>query len=309
MKDAIIDAVIPVYKPGVELKELIRRLELQKVKIRHIYLMHTEDGYDLGQFEFLKMYDNIFIKEVSLRNFDHGGTRDKGFSLSDAEYVLCMTQDAIPADSFMTEKLLASMEDDKVALAYARQIPKRECHLIERYTRKFNYPAKNIIKSKEDLGRLGIKTYFCSNVCALYRKAIYEEQGGFEEKIIISEDTIYAARCIQNGYKVCYTAEAKVIHSHNYTNVQQFHRNFDIAVAQAQYPEIFAEIKSETEGIQMVKQTAQYLIRSRQPLLLIVLFLSSAAKYLGFFMGKHYKCLPHKIILKCTMNPRYWERL
>lgn len=37
---------------------------------------------------------------------------------------------------------------------------------------------------------------------------------------------IYAGRLIQEGYAVAYAADAKVIHSHNYSCMQQFHRNF-----------------------------------------------------------------------------------
>ena len=36
------------------------------------------------------------------------------------------------------------------------------------------------------------KTYFCSNVCAAYKKSIYEEIGGFVKKAIFNEDMIYA---------------------------------------------------------------------------------------------------------------------
>ena len=52
---------------------------------------------------------------------------------------------------------------------------------------------------------------------------------------------------------MAYVAEAKVIHSHNYTGRQQFHRNFDLAVSQAQHPEVFEGVPSEGEGIRMVK--------------------------------------------------------
>ena len=51
-----------------------------------------------------------------------------------------------------------------------------------------------------------------------------------------------------------------MVHSHNLTPMQQFHRNFDLAVSQAEHPEIFAELKSEGEGIRLVKQTAKYLL-------------------------------------------------
>ena len=80
-----------------------------------------------------------------------------------------MTHDALPADSRLLERLtdaLLSREDS--AAAYARQLPAKDCGVIERYTRGFNYPEQSQVKTKEDLPRLGIKTYyFCSNVCAV----------------------------------------------------------------------------------------------------------------------------------------------
>ncbi len=297
MKDTKMDIVIPVYKPGAELKELLRRLSLQNLKIGNVYLMHTKDGNNLKQSELTAAYDNIIIEEIDLDEFDHGGTRDKGIRMSDSEYVLCMTQDAVPADRNLTD----------VAVAYARQLPRKDCNLLERYIRSFNYPAKSMVKQKEDLRRLGIKTYFCSDVCALYRKELYVRQGGFEKRVIFNEDMLYAAKSIQNGYKIVYAADAKVIHSHNYTNRQQFRRNFDLAVSQAQHPEVFDGVKSEKEGIRMLKNTAIHFIRNRHPMMVVRLLTSSAAKYLGYLAGKHYKALPTKIVEKCSMSPGYWR--
>lgn len=306
MENKKIDVVIPVYRPGTEFEELIRRLEQQKVRVRTIYLMHTKDGSHLEDLECLKEYKNTAIDEIEPEEFDHGGTRDKGMRMSDAEYVLCMTQDAIPADSHLTEHLLQAMEDEMVAVSYARQLPRKNCRLLERYTRSFNYPEQSRVKSRSDLEQLGIKTYFCSNVCALYRKEQYDRLGGFEKKTIFNEDMIYAAGCIQRGYKVAYVAEARIIHSHNYTSLQQFHRNFDLAVSQAQHPEIFGDVKSESEGIRMVKSTAIYLLKNRHPLMVVRLVISSAAKYAGYLLGKNYRMLPRRFVLICTMNPRYW---
>ena len=102
----------------------------------------------------------------------------------------------------------------------------RSSDLAEQYTRSFNYPDKSRIKTKEDIPVLGIKAYFCSNVCAAYRRSIYEEMGGFISRTIFNEDMIMAAKMMQAGYAVVYAAEAKVVHSHNYGYVQQFRRNF-----------------------------------------------------------------------------------
>ena len=74
-------------------------------------------------------------------------------------------------------------------------------------------------------------------------------QGGFPRRTIFNEDMIYAGGLIKNGFAIAYAADARVIHSHNYSGRQQFHRNFDLAVSQAEHPEVFGGLASEGEGI------------------------------------------------------------
>ena len=181
--------------------------------------------------------------------------------MSEAEFMLFMTQDAVPEDPVLIEKLLQAVQQkDTIAAAYGRQLPDDKVGVIETYTRQFNYPEESLIKGKEDLPRLGIKTYFCSNVCAMYRRDIYLKMGGFVTKTIFNEDMIMAANMVQAGYQIAYAAEARVVHAHKYTYWQQLTRNFDMAVSQRQYREIFESVKSESEGIRLVKQTASYLL-------------------------------------------------
>ena len=219
-----------------------------------------------------------------------------------------MTQDAVPADVYLVEKLVSAFEKEKVAAAYARQLPDDKCRIIERLARQFNYPEKSSIKRKEDIDRLGIKAFFCSDVCAMYDRTKYIEQGGFIRRTIFNEDMIMAYRFLMAGYGVYYKADAKVIHSHNYTNMQQFHRNFDLGVSQAEHPEIFEGVPSEGEGIRLVKKSLNYLLRTGHIWLIPQLIWQSGMKYAGYFLGKRYKKLPQKVILACTMSPYYWKK-
>ena len=109
-------------------------------------------------------------------------------------------------------------------------------------------------------------------------------------------------------YAVAYAADAKVIHSHNYSCMQQFHRNFDLGVSQAEHPEVFEGIKSESEGIKLVKQTAAHLVKRRKIHLVPKLVYQSGCKYIGYRMGKMYKKLPDKVVKWCSMSPGYWEK-
>lgn len=154
-----------------------------------------------------------------------------------ADFMIFMTQDALPADEYLVEHLLKPLEaDEKVGAAYARQLPKQDCRFIECYTRSFNYPSVSFVKWEKDTGIYGIKTYFCSNVCAAYNKEIYKEVGGFVDRAIFNEDMIYAGNIAKKGYGIAYQADACVYHSHNYSCSQQFHRNFDLGVSQAEHP-------------------------------------------------------------------------
>lgn len=303
-----IDAVIPVYCPGKEFQELLERLDHQSISLNKIILMNTGDAPWKEKIE--KKYPKCEVHLLKKEEFDHGGTRHLATTFSDADYLLFLTQDAMPENEKLVENLLAAFSwDGQIKAAYGRQLPNSTCREIEKYTRSFNYPDKSRIKSKEDLKTLGIKTFFCSNVCAMYEKATYDKQGGFIRRTIFNEDMIYAGGLIQNDYKIAYVAEAEVIHSHNYNAVEQFHRNFDLAVSQTDNPQIFAGIRSEKEGIRLVLNTAKHLLKVKKPWLLFPLVTTSAGKILGYKFGQNYRRLSDDFILKCTMNQSYWRNV
>ena len=307
MEKKTVDVIIPAYRPGEGWKQMLRGLEGQIWPVHRLIVMNT--GKENWKAAYEKTTIPMEVHHLTREECDHGKTRDQAARMSRADYLLFMTQDALPEDCHLIEKLVEAMEqDEKIGAAYARQLPREDCRLMEQYTRQFNYPEESRLKTREDLPELGIKTYFCSNVCAAYKRSVYLELGGFTKKTIFNEDMIFAAGAMERGYGVFYSAGARVIHSHNYSGIQQFHRNFDLAVSQADHPEVFSGIRSEGEGIRMVKQTAAFLVRSGKAYLISKLIYTSGCKYLGFLMGKRYRRLPRPVVLWCTMNKAYWGK-
>ena len=300
-----VDVLIPVYRPDGKLTELLKRLKMQNYPIHRVILMNTEEKHFPA--ELTGIWDRVEVYHLAKEEFDHGGTRDRGVRMSTADLVVCMTQDAMPADETLIEELVKPFGDPEVWAAYARQLPNEDCREVEKYTRSFNYPEQSMVKTKEDLDRLGIKTFFCSNVCAAWRREKYLELGGFVKHTIFNEDMILAGTMIKQGGKIAYCAKAKVIHSHNYSAFQQFHRNFDLAVSQTMYPEVFGGIRSESEGIKLVKKSLSYCIKIGKPWLMIQVLTQSAGKLLGYKMGQRYRSLPMWLILRCTMSPSFWR--
>ena len=234
-----VDVIIPTYKPDQKFLDLMEKLAHQTVPIQKIIIMNTEQKYfdrlTYGT-SFSKKYKNVVVKHLSKREFDHGRTRNSGVRCSDAPVFVMMTQDAVPADEFLIEELLRGLQQENVAAAYGRQLAEDGCSETEKFTRQFNYPEEGAVKTKEDIERLGIKTFFCSNVCAAYKRELFDALGGFIRHTIFNEDMIYAAGAVQAGYGIAYQPGAKVYHSHDYSGSEQFHRNFDLGVSQADHP-------------------------------------------------------------------------
>lgn len=316
MEKPAVDIIIPVYKPDHTLCLLLQKLQEQTFVVHQVILANTEERLweEYIQAESVrrcleKLSIPLEIFHVDKGDFDHGGTRNLAVGKSQAPYFICMTQDALPLDEFLVERLLSPLQEPDVAAVYARQQAREDCSPIEAYTRSFNYPDQDRIKSREDIPALGIKTFFCSNVCAAYRRDTFWELGGFPAHTIFNEDMIYAGHAVLAGYRIGYAAGAVVLHSHNYSAQQQYRRNFDLAVSQAQHPEVFRDVPSESEGIRMVKNTARHLVKIKKPWLLASLIWQSGWKYLGYRAGKRYRNMSRKAILKRTMNPDYWRGL
>lgn len=303
-----VDAVIPAYKPGHDLRELVEKLLDQTVRLGRIIIINTDREY-FEEKEYL-IAPAVEVVHITRHEFDHAGTRDMGLRMSDADYVLFMTMDAIPKDNYLVEKLLSGFRRaDNIAVSYARQLPKKDCNRIEQITREFNYPAQSRVQTSDDIKELGIKAYFCSDVCAMYDTSIYRSLGGFKAPAIFNEDMVYAAGALDAGYAVSYCADALVYHSHNYTGRQYYRRNFDLGVSQADHPEIFERFNVKGTGMQLVRKSLAQICRSGTPADIIRLVYYSGMKYLGFRKGKNYHKLSLESCLKHTSDKEYWNRL
>lgn len=305
----MVDVVIPVYRPDNKLHILLNRLIKQSQRPDRIILINTEEQY--FDSEVLDIDPVIEVHHITKEEFDHGATRHMGMELSEAEYVIFMTMDAIPADRHLIDNLLKGMKNfgsdgEQTAAAYARQLPRKNCRMQEKYTRKFNYPENGRVKTLKDVEDMGIKAYFLSDVCAIYDRKIYYANGGFREKMIFNEDMVYGATALEKGYAIAYCADAKVIHSHNYTCMEQLRRNFDLGVSHADNADIFDKVPPVSEGKRLVMETAKFLWDNGRFYEIPYLVCSSAAKYIGYKLGKNYKKLTKNTIMKLTSNKSYW---
>lgn len=287
-----VSILIPTYNAQFFITELLDKLKSQKVAdgITTEIIIVDSSSSDSTKDIVVEKYPEVKFVTIANKDFDHGGTRNLLAQMAKGDYHLFMTQDAIPRDELLINNLLSNFQDGKVKIAYARQIPKSDATPLERFARSFNYPDKRLIKDKSKIEELGIKTFFNSNVCSMYDASLFKSNNfrGFPEKVILNEDLILAYQVVMEGYQVIYENNAVVYHSHNYNLMQQFKRYFDIGMAFNQTTFILENVSNEKEGFKMVIQQQKYLLKNKHFGQIIYSFLESAAKYLGYYLGKRH---------------------
>lgn len=285
MKNYKLSLIIPTLNAESLICSLIDSIKAQAVVPDEIIVVDSES--DDKTVELLKNYPEVRVISIKRKDFDHGKTRDMALRKSTGDYVIFMTQDAVPANKYLTERLLAPFfNDDQIALSTGRQLPKPDATRMEQLVRTFNYPAQSRVRSRDDIPEMGIKTFFSSDVCAAYRRDIYEKLGGFDYPIKTNEDMFYAAKVINAGYKIAYCADAEVLHSHNLTLKEQYQRNFIQGYEIARHRDILGDASQESEGMKLVKYVSKELLKKGRVFSFVHFGFDCCARLLGSKKGR-----------------------
>ena len=257
--DGAISVIVPTLNAGRQIDTLLTRLEQQTRKPDEIIVVDSSSE-DITQ-EMIKRHPEVKLIVIDRKNFNHGGTRDAMLRESTGDFVLFLTQDAMPSGNDYIAKIVAPFADDEVALVYGRQLPRKDARPAEALVRKYSYGDESMVITKADIPSLGIKAFHSTDVCAAYRRTAYLEVGGFETDVLTNEDMFIAARFLHAGWMIVYEAIATVIHSHNFTFKQQYKRNYIQGVEIAKHKDILGDASLSGEGFSLVKYTLGGLLR------------------------------------------------
>ena len=254
-----ISVIIPTLNAEHEIDGLLIALEHQS--IQPVDILIVDSASEDKTIELVRQHKRVRLLKIDRQDFNHGTTRDMALRESRGDFVCFLTQDAVPVSDDYLERLVAPMLDDSdIALVSGRQLPKADARRFEQLVRGFNYPDWPSVRSKCDLEKLGIKTFFASDVCSAYRRTAYLECGGFEH-VNTNEDMLMAARFIASGLKVAYEPRAEVYHSHNLTPSQQFARNRAVGFFLETHADELMHASEIGEGGRLAKMVSSQLLR------------------------------------------------
>ena len=299
-----ISVIIPTRNGGERFVQVLNALNLQCIVPEEILVI--DSGSTDATLAIAGQY-GARVLSIPPQEFDHGGTRSKAAELAVGDLLVFMTQDAIPADAKALRNLIAPLEDSMVAAAYGRQEPFPEATCFARHLRKYNYPGNSALRCWEDRKQYGFRTAFISNSFAAYRKDLLASVGYFEDGLLFGEDTFTLAKLLHKGYCAAYAADARVLHSHNYSLLQEFRRYFDIGVVHARHRSFMESFGTPTgEGKKYVASELAFLVREKYFFMLPASIARNTMKLIAYTLGKHYRLLPFRLAVMCSFNKNWW---
>ena len=305
-----IDLIIMTYKPDKTFLRQVEEMVSQTLPVDRVIIFNKEEKYFdrlLFTTKFMDDHKNVEVHHQSAREFDCGKSRNMAAKLSDAEYMIFMEQGVIPEGKDLIAELQKPfLKDDKVCMSYARLIPGGECGEGEKHIYKHFFPEESVVKSSRDEETMGWKAYFASDACAMYKREIFSELGGFFNHVICNEDMLFAAKAIKEGYKVAYVSEAVAVKNPSGSDGSPFGFAFDTAVSFVKHPELFDAEEIYAELKRCVKSAVGSAKRTDSSS--VHRFKSTADQWVkGFKKGKSFKRLNKNKLHKYSANREYWR--
>ena len=208
-----IDIICPLYNAEKYILNLHNSLLNQKnVNINRIRYILTESTDNT---EKVLLNNRIIYKKISKSSFSHSLTREKEAMYSTSDIICFISQDiAIESDNWL-ENLVNPIINNEADATYSRQLTKY--NNIEKYIREYNYPNESIIKTKNDIEKYGLKTFFFSDASSAIKTDVFKKLNGYDNKnLIINEDMYLAYKLIMNDYRIKYCSDSVVYHSHKF---------------------------------------------------------------------------------------------
>lgn len=278
-----IEIICPLYNAEKYIIDLDKNIRKQKnVEISKISYVLTESKDDTEQL--LKKLNANYTK-IKKEEFSHSSARENVAINSESDIVVFITQDIEIRNEDWLEKLVEPIINNEAVAAYSRQVTK--FNNIEKYTRECNYPEKSMLKSKENIEELGLKTFFFSDASSAIKTSVYKELNGYDgKKLPINEDMYIAYKIIMAGYKIKYRANSVVWHSHKFT-IREIYERYKLTGKFFKENNYLDKFGTTGSGANLAKYILKRILQEHNFKLLFRYPFDMGARYIGMKVGKN----------------------
>lgn len=283
MNQKTVDIICPLYNASRYIEKLHNSLlKQEKVKINEFRYVLTESKDNTEEF---LINNKINYRKIKKEEFSHSLVREKEALESNSDIVVFITQDIVIEDKLWLYNLIKDINNKDVVAAYSRQLTKY--NNLEKYTRECNYPDKDIVKSKDDINKYGLKTFFFSDAASAISTKIFKELNGYDNKNLpISEDMYIAYKIIMNGYKIKYCSDSIVYHSHNFT-LREIYNRYKLTGKFFKENSYLDQYGTKGSGASLAKYILKRIFQEKRFILLFRYPFDMSARLIGMKVGKN----------------------
>lgn len=224
---------IPTYN-GIEFIDAVLDACLRQSAAFPFEVLVIDSGSTDGTLDAVRRRPAVRLHQILQSEFGHGRTRNLAVMLAKGEFILFLTQDAVPASSIWMQEMLRPFElSDDVACVFGKQVPRPDCcptvkrDVINHF---WTFGADPFIVLQVDNPRLtsqverDMLTFFSDVNSAVRRRTI--EKIPFRD-VPYAEDQALGRDVIEAGLIKAYAPLGAVFHSHSYSLRRYFARMYD----------------------------------------------------------------------------------
>jgi rhamnosyltransferase len=230
--------IIPTKNGGAIFKQVLDKVSSQKLDFDFEIIIIDSGSKDetvAYTREKNKTNTNIILQEIKPSEFGHGKTRNFGASIANGEFIVFITQDALPCDENWLLEMIKPFEiSEDIVGVFGKHLPYDDCDIFEKHNLiiHFNNFGQGLVvykmddkeRYKKDEGYRHLLCFYSDNASAM-RKSIWHKIP--YDDVDFAEDQLWAKKIIELGYSKAYTSDAVVYHSHNYGFKEMMMRSFD----------------------------------------------------------------------------------
>ena len=276
-----VEIICPLYNAENYIENLHDNILKQKnvdFSVRYLLTESTD------QTESILKARNLNYDKVQKKDFSHSLTRELAARSSKADIIVFISQDVEPFDENWLYYLVKDILDNNISATYSRQVTK--FNNLEKYTREKNYPKESKVVSKEDIGNLGLKTFFFSDASSAIKKEVFEQLNYYDnKKLPINEDMYIAHKLITNGYKIKYCSDSIVYHSHNF-KLKELYNRYKLTGQFFKENSYLDEYGTTDSGIKLAMYVLKRVFQEGRILLLFRYPFDMGARFIGMKAGK-----------------------
>ncbi len=233
----LVSIIILTKNAAVFLPETLPAIFNQQVDFEYEVLAINSGSSD-GSLKLLSQYP-VRVIRIPPEHFNHGETRNLGARSADpdSQFVVFLSHDAQPNNAYWLANLVKPLiADTSVAGAFSRHVPRPGANIsVVRQLVQLTQSGgrerlvKQMPPSEAEFQEKKFFYVFFSNTSSVLRKSVWQDYPF--PKADFAEDAIWAEQVLRAGYKIVFEPDSVIMHSHNYTLVEQFRQNVDHAYA------------------------------------------------------------------------------